>query len=74
MHNASSPSGTHFSPPSCAFLRRATVALTVAAAPVVRSQHPPAIVFLHCLALHFQTPADKRFTVSLPQKVHMYLA
>ena len=56
------------------FFRRLIVARTVAAVPVERAQQPPAMVFLQVLDLHFQMPPATRFTFSLPQKLHMYLA
>merc|ERR1719324_1180697 len=61
------------SPVACAFRKRLIVARTVAAGPVVRLQHPPAMVFKHVLDLHFQMPPAKRFTLFFPQKLQRYL-
>ena len=48
------------------------VARTVAAAPVATVQQPPATVFLHVFALHFQMPPATRRTLVFPQKLQRY--
>ena len=45
---------------------------TVAAVAVLSEYAPPATCFLH--ALHVHMPTTLRFTLSLPQKAHVYLA
>ena len=52
--------------------RRRMEERTVVPATVAGAQAPPAMTFLHFL--HFQMPTASRFTVSLPQKLQVYLA
>lgn len=42
------------------------------AACVLTDHAPPAIVFPHVLAMHFQMPTASRLTLLFPQKEHVY--